>query len=248
MENPVEGQRSAQKLIEFNRPAVQVLTTFLTSLAILLTVARLTRRFRIRRLSWDDAWAALGMVLMAVYLGMYWEGDKHFMNQPYPDTNEYRTWFQIIMGLYTTVVWCSRISLSLSITRILPPSYLRKFTVCLAIFCFLAGVSLTFLKAFLCAVVYEPQSDPTILSATDFCPGVTGIYLIAFQTTGDVLSSILLVAIPIYFLQSTDLPNSERRLILTLFASTVLALAICILHVVFTLKKSGGVAVSTQLE
>ncbi|KAJ8077153.1 hypothetical protein PM082_001581 [Marasmius tenuissimus] len=152
------------------------------------------------------------------------------------------------MGLYTTVVWCSRISLSLLIARILAPSYLRKFTVCLAIFCFLAGVTLTFLKAFLCTIVYEPQSDPTILSATDFCPGATGTYLIAFQATGDVLSSVLLVAIPIYFLQPTDLPNSERRLILTLFTSTVLALAICILHVVFIFEESGGAAFSTQLE
>ncbi|KAJ8077152.1 hypothetical protein PM082_001580 [Marasmius tenuissimus] len=79
MQNPVEEERGVHKLIEFSHPAVQALTTFLTSLAIPLTLARLTRRFRIR-LSWDDAWAGLGMMLIAVYLGMYWEGDKRFIN------------------------------------------------------------------------------------------------------------------------------------------------------------------------
>ncbi|KAJ8077155.1 hypothetical protein PM082_001583 [Marasmius tenuissimus] len=252
MQNPVEGERGVRKLIEFNRPAVQALTTFFTSLAILLTVARLTRRFRIRRLSWDDAWAALGMVLIAGYLGAYWEGDKQFTNQQPPDINEYknrfRTWSQIMMGLYTAIVWCSRISLALSIARILPPSRLRKSTVCLAIFCFLAGVSLTLIKVFLCKAIYEPQSNPTTLAATNYCPRPTGTFLIAFQTTSDVLSSVLLVAIPIYFLRSTDLPTPERRLILMLFTSTVLALVVCILHAVLILQNSRGMVFSTQLE
>ncbi|KAJ8088842.1 hypothetical protein PM082_014088 [Marasmius tenuissimus] len=254
MPSPKQGEKGVQQLtfIVYNRPSFQALATSLTSLAVLLTIARLIRRFRIRRLSWDDAWAALSMLLVAVFLGVYWDGTKFLKDQRSLHSNEYKThyktWSLITMGLYTAIVWCSRISLSLSIARILPPGRLRRSTVCLAIFCFLAGASLPFLKARLCTRAFELQNDPTARSAIDLCPRATGIYLAALQITGDVVSSVLLVAIPVYFLRSTALPTSERRLILTLFASTVLALAVSILHVVFILTKSAGVVLSIHLQ
>ena len=55
--------------------------------------------------------------------------------------------------------------------------------------------------------------------------------------------------IPVYFLRTTNLPTSERWLILTLFASTFLTLAVCILHAVFVIERySSGLLFSPQLE
>ena len=109
------------------------------------------------------------------------------------------TRYHLTTVVYTTTVWqdlilyaiiygtdyilsrCSRISLSLSIARILPPSRLRQLAICLAMFCFVSGVCLDLLKACLCKLVFKLESGSTTL---DFCPGTPGTYLLTAQTSG----------------------------------------------------------------
>ena len=49
-----------------------VFITVIHSFAILLTALRMTRRIRIKLVSWDDYWASFAAVLVAVYLGVDW--------------------------------------------------------------------------------------------------------------------------------------------------------------------------------
>ena len=50
-----------------------VFITIIHSLAIILTILRLTRRIRIKLVSWDDWWVGLAAVMLAVYLGVLWQ-------------------------------------------------------------------------------------------------------------------------------------------------------------------------------
>lgn len=50
----------------------QVLSTVLHGLALILTSFRLWFRYHIRRLGWDDVWAALALVCDAVCMATAW--------------------------------------------------------------------------------------------------------------------------------------------------------------------------------
>ena len=49
-----------------------VIITCFYVLAIFMTVARLSRRMRIRRYSWDDLWATIALVLILVKMAIEW--------------------------------------------------------------------------------------------------------------------------------------------------------------------------------
>ncbi|KAL0578833.1 hypothetical protein V5O48_003157 [Marasmius crinis-equi] len=239
----------------FDYPPSRALVTIFHSLAIIFTLVRLARRFRIRRVSWDDAWALVSMLLVAAFLGMDWERLRYHLPdwetvqaQPPADIAAFHDrlilFYRLSLGLYSSIVWCSRISLSLSIARILPPSRLRLTANSLAVFCLVAGIILTVIKPFLCTVLFPPR----VPFPNTFCrPGNGTVFSV--QAAGDVISSVLLVIIPIYALRYTDIPSCERRLIVTLFASTSLTLASCLVHAVYIAeKKQYRMALSSRLE
>ena len=64
------------------------------------------------------------------------------------------------------------------------------------------------------------------------------LWLTQDLSSGDVISSLVLVSFPLYALRltSSELPVHERRLIYALFASTILTLAACLAQAIFVAK------------
>jgi len=125
--------------------------------------------------------------------------------------------------LYYTVIWLSRISLSLSLARIFPPRHnCRRFAFCLTVFFSSLYTSCILLSIFTCwnlpGLWYLiPQEQCTLRRKWALYSSFT---LVALEFVTD----ILLVVSPLVMLWKVKLPQSQRRLILALFCSSILSL------------------------
>lgn len=65
----------------------------------------------------------------------------------------------------------------------------------------------------------------------------------------DVISSAALVAFPLHVLWRVDLPPKERRLILSLFAASMITTIVCIVHNTFIIgRKAILIAMTGHIE
>ncbi|KAL0573520.1 hypothetical protein V5O48_008441 [Marasmius crinis-equi] len=225
-------------------PENRVLVTVFHVLAILFTVLRLTRRIRIQRLSWDDAWATVAGVLITIYLIIVWVKWKLFQDRRLTmDASTYlegRTKITFVnSALFTAIVWTSRISLALSISRILPPSRLRTAAIWLSVACFLAGSAIIIV-------------DDVLLKSGSKVGSSSSRAMVIFKIIADIVSSTLLVSLPLYALYTSlrmSLPSAERRLIIVLFTGTLLTLGTCFAQTIFSVEKDmARVSYSVHLE
>ncbi|KAJ8088751.1 hypothetical protein PM082_013994 [Marasmius tenuissimus] len=132
-------------------------------------------------------------------------------------TEKYQTYALAMSALSICSIWSSRISISLSIVRILPPGRLKKVAVGLAIGCSVLGVAIL---AYVLVVFKNIMSHHWV-----WYPMASRWLLVVPQITTDILSSLAIVVLPRYALwNSSSLPTAERRLILVLSASSLLAL------------------------
>ncbi|KAJ8088778.1 hypothetical protein PM082_014022 [Marasmius tenuissimus] len=188
-------------------------------IAILSTIFRLARRIRIKRLSWDDGWVVVATFLSMAFVVLGWVsralvinrlGKESMLKQPELGLTE------ILVGaLNFATIWASRISLSLSIYRILPAGRLKTAALTFSIGCFFVGSAIVSYHA---VTLYSLRSDTQ-------WPARKRWKVVGPQVTADILCSLFLVALPLYALSKmTSLPTSERRIILILFASTLLSL------------------------
>ncbi|KAL0573521.1 hypothetical protein V5O48_008442 [Marasmius crinis-equi] len=221
--------------IVFDLPENRVFITIIHSLAILITILRLARRIRIKRFSWDDGWAALAASLVVVYLILDWVKwalvqDRRTSMEAARYAKEDRTIISVVSALSLGAIWSSRISLALSIARILPPSRLRTSAVALSVGCGVMG----------CATLAEKMvvfNAPILQKEHIVQLRIIG----TFQIVGDVIASLVLLILPLYALwNSSSLPSTERRLILVLFTSTFLTLMASCAQTACTIVKKDG--------
>ncbi|KAF9268753.1 hypothetical protein L218DRAFT_954196 [Marasmius fiardii PR-910] len=103
-------------------PVDQFLLTSIQSLAILFTIVCLARRIRIHRFSWDDGWAAACLVQISGYMAL---DCVRWIRSQGGTMDETSTTVDVRDGLFNSTIWSSRISIALSIFRILPRGRLR---------------------------------------------------------------------------------------------------------------------------
>ncbi|KAG7090591.1 hypothetical protein E1B28_009696 [Marasmius oreades] len=224
----------------FQSPPHRAVLTLFHCLAIVFTIARLTRRIRIRRFSWDDACAGVCLLLIVIYMAVAWTKLK-MDNEGQPgDLETFRkrleTMYKLNLAMYAAIVWISRVSLSLSIARIFPPGRIRLTAIILSIVCLGTGIVLVMGKTIACRA---PLSRPSPADGKPriACTKAIKTFFIV-QTVGDILSSVALVIFPIRALipNTSELHPSERRLVLVLLMSTTVALAMCLATAVFISK------------
>ncbi|KAK1224972.1 hypothetical protein PQX77_012121 [Marasmius sp. AFHP31] len=200
----------------------QVLTFIaaLHALAILSTIFRLARRIRIKRLSWDDGWAVVATFLSMTFLITGWvnwelasrkqKNRRPLINRPGFGVTEI-----VVAALMAASTWASRISLSLSIFRILPTGRPRTIALAFSIGCLFVGPTIVIYHA---AMLYSTRNET-------HWPAWRRWKVSGPQVIADILCSLFLVALPLYaFRKMTSLPKPERRIILILFGSTLLSL------------------------
>ncbi|KAG7090580.1 hypothetical protein E1B28_009687 [Marasmius oreades] len=154
--------------------------------------------------------------------------------------------YSVSLSFSLAILWCSRASLSLSLARILPPGRHRTFSIIYAVSSLLIGCA--FIIAYNTACTWKRITNvlsPGLLR----CSG--GGTLFGITTASGLTSALILVALPLHCLWhiTTDLPKSERRLILTLFTSSFLTFIVCLVHAVYIVKRNSfAITFSSKLE
>ncbi|ESK95181.1 hypothetical protein Moror_13795 [Moniliophthora roreri MCA 2997] len=200
-------------------------------IALVATIYRLFHRYRIRRLSWDDAWAFAAFVLDVGELLCLWLKERTDHEVP-AGTPEYQRrqsiafWSMTI--LFTLIMACTRISLWVSIRRILAPGWPRNGCIPMAVLTGTAAIVIIIMKACMCTI--------NTYSSLPVCTSSSALGII--QTIVDVALSVLLVALPLYALRYMDLPSAKRNLLMFLFTSSIFTLAAALVHNVYVLKPS----------
>ncbi|EEB94416.1 hypothetical protein MPER_06773, partial [Moniliophthora perniciosa FA553] len=124
--------------------------------------------------------------------------------------------------------------------RILPPGHIRTFTVIFATSCFFQGALLIIIKSSTCTIDFERV--PPIECTSGRAVGIIQVFM-------DVISTFVLVVLPLYVLWNWKSKAGERRLVMLLFTASLLTLVVCLVHAVHNIWGDGfSQAYSAQLE
>ncbi|KAF8993454.1 hypothetical protein BDQ17DRAFT_139340 [Cyathus striatus] len=214
--------------------AWQVILTIFHTLAITSTTFRLWRRYTTRKLWWDDFWAFVALVVDLLFFAsvwLRWEVPTGANTVP-PQGPLLRriTLFWLSALLTPCVAWPARVSMCMSISRLAPPTARRRRALfALAVVFLLLGAVLTAQKIWICAGDSSWHQNPAVQCYT----GKTVGYL---SLSTDVVGDACLVAIPLRLLWGVKLPRRERRLVLSLFASSILSTLAGIVYAVFIFR------------
>lgn len=227
-----------------------ILITVFHVFAICLTTFRLGFRYYIRRLWWDDFWAALSCCCTFVCLVATWMLASPLDN-PYIQTNtlgiaaQSRTthviswWMDVLF--YTCSIWFARLSIVSSFIRIAPPSCSR--TAALAAAAFFVGMWLYIMLA---------KTIPCVIDRSWYnvafiqCPIPEWVAISEVIT--DSLSDIILVCLPLRLLWRLRVPSNQRTMIIAVFSSSILTSIISVIHTTYIIPPTfiGGVTADVE--
>ncbi|KAG9312017.1 hypothetical protein JVU11DRAFT_7291 [Chiua virens] len=201
---------------------VRVVATIFEVLGLVLTTWRIYFRLKIGRFWWEDAWAAILLVTGVIWLIAWWI---------YLKSNDLTSivagWFNSIG--FTCIVTLARTSILYSIIRIIHgrPRLLKFSYACVAFFA-ACWIILIVEKVVQCALdstwhkVYTFGAPSCLQKAS---------YTI-FQFITDCIAVSILVAIPLHMLWRVKLPRRQRRMILSIFASSIVLAFGALFHLV----------------
>ncbi|KIJ67389.1 hypothetical protein HYDPIDRAFT_108134 [Hydnomerulius pinastri MD-312] len=193
--------------------SVRVAATVFQTMGLVLTAMRIWFRLKIGRFWWEDAWAAISLLC-----GLLWVIAEWVFLSTNGLASIITSWIYSI-GFTCTIV-AVRMSILLSIARIVQRTpFLRRLTFICAGFFAACWVILIAEK------VYECGSDPNwhhvmVSSGKPFCLVKAPVSI--FQFTTDCISIAILVALPLRMLWKVKLPPRQRRMILSVFASSII--------------------------
>ncbi|KAK7443265.1 hypothetical protein VKT23_015862 [Stygiomarasmius scandens] len=189
-----------------------VILTILHAITIFSTLFRFIHRHRIGRLWLDDYIAVFVVPVDLLYLIVLWMRYR-FGNSQY--SVDLRAALYFLSGIpFFIIVWVSRISIALSIIRVLPGQYkLRRLIYGLATLFSIICLALCLQAAVFCGTHTEWHKSPGVQ-----CNGNTWITSFVFDVIGD----LTLMGIPIAALWRLDLPRNQRRLVQTIFSASIL--------------------------
>ncbi|KIJ63095.1 hypothetical protein HYDPIDRAFT_168681 [Hydnomerulius pinastri MD-312] len=224
-----------------------VLSTVFHGLAVILTSFRLWFRYHIRRLWWDDFWAALSLCCDFVCMVVLWTLTAPTEN-PYisfeslpilaesRDAHVLSYWLNVIF--YTCSIWFARLSIIFSVVRIVPPTrsiHLVAFSAG-GIFVLMWAYILS-AKSITCSMDKSWYNDVIIQ-----CPIPKWVAL--SEVTTDAVSDVMLVALPLRLLWRVKLPSNQRIMILCVFSASILTSVLSAIHTAYIIPQSsfvGGV-------
>ncbi|KAH7882265.1 hypothetical protein F5I97DRAFT_334355 [Phlebopus sp. FC_14] len=204
-----------------------ILSTVLHALAVILTSFRLWFRYRIRRLWWDDFWAALALSCDIGCAIAMWT-----LTVPNGSRHSYIVSYWLGMLLYTCLIWFARLSIIISVVRVVPPSR------CIHLVTFGTATALLLMWAFIlsaktieCAIDRSWYNSPFIA-----CPIPPWVAL--GEVITDVASDVMLVLLPLRLLWRVKLPSNQRIMILCVFSSSILTSVVSVVHTAYIIPDS----------
>ncbi|KAF8552135.1 hypothetical protein OG21DRAFT_1523977 [Imleria badia] len=246
---PSPGTVSALLIIHQPNALAQVLATVFHALALILTSFRLWFRYHIRRLWWDDFWAALALLCDAVCMVTVWTLTAPVDNEPHSNAEALRTnaqsrsvhivsyWMSILF--YTCSIWFARLSIIFSVVRIVPPA--RSVRVAT----FGAGGVITCLWAyvFTCKSVACAMNDEWYHAVVIECP--VPKWVAVSEVCTDILSDVILVALPFCLLWRVKLPSNQRIMVLSVFSASILVSVVSVVHTAYLIPLAGFIGGAT---
>ncbi|KAF9048941.1 hypothetical protein BJ165DRAFT_1071966 [Panaeolus papilionaceus] len=194
-------------------------------LAIVTTVLRLAHRHCTRRLWWDDLWAFFALICSVTTFVLFW--CISWLRPRIDDTIPVPLISFLAVGIlvfYVAGLWCARISVAVTIVRLLCDG---KFRTIAKIVTFLFGVGATVLilvRVFQCGVKFDK-------------PPLCGIpaHTVYTELVLDLLADAWLVSAPLVMLFriARSLSSAHRRLISCIFSCGLFTTAASIVHIVF---------------
>ncbi|KAF9565916.1 hypothetical protein CPC08DRAFT_704349 [Agrocybe pediades] len=193
--------------------AWRVSLTLLHVFAISSTIFRLYRRRRFQQLWWDDHVASFCLFLDCLFFSTLWIQERKSR-----ELLIFTTW--LLHTVFISLTWCSRISLSLTITRIIPPLQpMRKVNIFLTYLYALSGIVFIIQLGVGCSanannwMNTEPYQCPLTKTTA------------AVRTTVDFCADLVLIIVPLVAFWRLKLPLATRRLIQACFCASLLTAA-----------------------
>ncbi|KAF8662797.1 hypothetical protein AX16_001081 [Volvariella volvacea WC 439] len=216
--------------LQLSVPAWRGIAVTLHAIADAATVFRLVHRYRLRRLWWDDYWAGIALAINIAYLttvGLRRDpSDADFSRQ----TAVVVFWMTAI--LFPSVVWAARMSISMSIIRLVPEQTMaRRLLYIMASAFFLTWMGLLFHKVGICAKTTEWHYNRAVQCYLGSTVGIVTLVT-------DVVSDALLIIVPLNMLRRVRLPKGQQRLLLALFSSSVFSSLAGVVYAVFVFRAS----------
>ncbi|KAF8154166.1 hypothetical protein B0H34DRAFT_800049 [Crassisporium funariophilum] len=210
------------------KPAFFIVKTVLVivhSLAFLSTVFRLGHRIRSRRFWWDDFWALIAL-LSDILLWVI------FMALPMPTIRQRSTSLQILSWLgtiisYSTGLWAARISVGVTIVRLLCKGSFRKLAKWVCLVFGVIWLTRVLQKAFSCGTQWSQ------IRSQCGVPMSTGYLELCTDLVGDAW----LVLAPAYMLWHMKITRRHRYLITTIFGCGLFTTCASVAHIAFILLK-----------
>ncbi|KAF9530934.1 hypothetical protein CPB83DRAFT_849896 [Crepidotus variabilis] len=199
------------------------------ALVVVLTFFRLVHRYRTRMLWWDDYATMLGLLFALPFFGTTWFVliSRHWTRSIQIPTG----W--VTMVSFMSGLWATRVSLTLSIARVISPNVILFRILIFVAICFtVLGTASVAQLAILCVIQTEWQNRPPFM-----CPPSPGGSI--FPYTASLVSDITLVLIPILLFRNVKLPPAAKRLVLVGFAASAFLAPVVIMNLVFGLIPFG---------
>ncbi|KAF8972580.1 hypothetical protein BDZ97DRAFT_842218 [Flammula alnicola] len=187
---------------------------------------RLLHRLRIRRLWWDDFWAFVAIISDIILFSIFLSVPMRFSYTPNPPPLFYATrWVTLLT--FTTSLWTARLTVAVTIVRLLPDGPMRKTSKYVSIIFGMFWMTLAIQKVFFCGKRWRD---------VPFCsiPRYTAI----LELVTDLLADLWLLLSPAYIFWRMKLRRAHHRLILAIFACGIFTALASITHSVFILLDS----------
>ncbi|KAJ3549959.1 hypothetical protein NMY22_g691 [Coprinellus aureogranulatus] len=201
---------------------VEACLTLLHAFAVGSTGLRLWDRYRSCKLWWDDYVAVIPMLCDAFYGILFW---FRFMSKGIltpEERHEISKWTVANSFLYYTIIWTSRISLSLSLTTNLPPRFSQKLAI-RSRHLLRRRYSVSFILSVVTCSAGSIDWRKLQFDTRTCRKGPDGFYLGGIiATTFDFLADAVLVICPLVLLWRVHLLEIDRRVVLAAFSASLL--------------------------
>ncbi|KAF9002143.1 hypothetical protein BDQ17DRAFT_1542465 [Cyathus striatus] len=205
-------------------------------MAILTACLRIEYRRRSRRIWWDDYAAFVPAVTEALNAVLFLIRLRHFSDEENQilRTLKVRLVFANI-PLSVTILWWSRISMSLAIVRITPEWSKSRAIAIYATFTFILTWAVLVISYMLLCTVnnsWQYANSDILICVPTYQRGI------AAGISTDIASDIYLAVLPLYHLWRLRLSPPQRRLVRLVFSTSLLTL---IVVVIFLISSYGGI-------
>jgi len=207
---------------------LQIIVIVCHSFAIPTTCFRLFHRYRTEKLWWDDLWALIALLSEIILFVVY------FAKPPYgkpgvPNAVRYASTWLLLEG-YTIALWSARLTVAVTIVRLLPQGTPRRMAKLAATIFGVFGMVMVLQKTFFCG------KKSGFLPKCGTIPRYTGI----IELITNVLADLWLLSAPAYMLFHMKLQRAHHRLLLAIFLCGIFTTLASLCHIVFILLQIGS--------